>query len=148
MTLTEQHIALAADIKKALGGWRKFTIAIDGVDGSGKSTLGRILSLHLDMPLIETDMLLDGDRPGFNYRGQDLLRLIDARHRHNRPVIIEGVCILKILGELGVTHDYLVDVERENHFGTHAFQEMFASYESRYKKDVKSNFIFNRGRDD
>jgi len=49
--------------------WRKLTIVIDGITGSGKSTLGRYLSWKLDMPLIETDMyrVMEDEPPAYRY---------------------------------------------------------------------------------
>lgn len=142
MVVSEQHQALLGEIKKTLGTWRRFTVAIDGVDGSGKSTLSRYLAWQLNMPTIETDLLLDWERGGFNYREDDLRSLIDARHRHNRPVIVEGVFILKILKSLNLTPDYLVYVEKDGHFGASTLQEEFASYESRHRKKTTTNFEF------
>ena len=140
--VTPQHQRLVEDILRVMGPRHKFTILIDGVDGAGKSPLGRFLAWRLEIPLIETDLLLVRDAEGFKYRLQEMRNLIDARHSLNRPVTIEGVCVLRIAEQLGLAHDYLIRVEREGCYGSSSFQEAFAKYELSLKARFKPNFIF------
>lgn len=141
--ITPQHKDLVAKVRAALGGWRAFIVAIDGVDHSGKSTLGRFLSWQCDMPLIETDMLLDKEQGGLCYRKDDLQRLIVARLRDDHPVIIEGICILEILKSLGRQPDYLIRMDNEGHQGSRSFETKFADYEKEFIPRKRANFTFS-----
>jgi hypothetical protein len=57
--VTQDHACLRDAIREALGPWRRFVIALDGVDAAGKSTLARYLAWQLGMPAIETDLYFD-----------------------------------------------------------------------------------------
>lgn len=140
----EQHQSLAEKIINAMGHPRhKFTILIGGVDAAGKTSLGRFLAFRIGLPLIETDLFIE-NKPEevISYREGDLRRVVEARHKHDRGVIIEGVCILRLASRLGISPDYLVHVKKKNHFGSQKFQELFASYESQYGH-VNPDFSFH-----
>lgn len=92
--------------------WRAMTIAIDGRNGAGKTSLARYLAWQLGMPVLETDLWLSSTSP-VAHCIDELKRLIDARHRCDRPVIIEGVMMLRTLELLGVQPDYFVVVTNE-----------------------------------
>src|SRR5687767_1059437 len=77
-------------------------VAIDGRDGVGKTTLGRYLAWHFNVSLIETDLFLVPGRGRLVYRDDEIGRLIQARLRKPRPVLVEGVGILKMLQGLKV----------------------------------------------
>ena len=112
---------------RALGSWRAFLIAIDGVDGAGKSTLGRYLAWKLGMPLVETDLYLTGD--GFAYHDDDLRKVIEHRLKANRPVIVEGIFVLDRLAELGLTADWrLRVVNHDRTEGSQRFNDDFEDY--------------------
>jgi shikimate kinase len=52
-------------------------VATDGVDGSGKTALGRYLSWQIGSSLIETDLFLTGHEPSY-------------RMEEDRPVLCKG----------------------------------------------------------
>ena len=56
MITTSAHEELLSELEKFVLPWRKLTIAVDGITGSGKSCLSRYLAWQLDMPAIDTDM--------------------------------------------------------------------------------------------
>ena len=100
--ITEQHEQLLTEVNKALGTWRRYLIGIDGRDHAGKSPIGRYLALHMGMPTIETDLfVLDKNQrkepEKVEYRRKELKRVIDARFKLDRPVIVEGIFLLKTL---------------------------------------------------
>src|SRR5438105_15532317 len=111
LRITKQHRVLLAALRQVIFPWRKLTIAVDGVDDVGKSTLARFLSWQLGMPTIETDLLIKPQDEGFTYDFSSLTHLTRARHERNRPVIIEGLCILQTLAQLGINTDYLIYVK-------------------------------------
>ena len=142
--VTEQHKELVHCVRKALGEWHKFTIAIDGFDGSGKSTLGRYLSWQTEISIIEIDMLLNSKKEGLTYRLDDVKRLIETRHSLNRPVIIEGVFLLRFLEEINLEPDYLIYIEKQDHEGSITWGKDFAEYQTKYRARDGASFIFNR----
>jgi uridine kinase len=143
MDITQQHKDLVKCVQKALGEWRKFTIAIDGFDGSGKSTLARFLSWQTEISVIETDMILDSEREGFTYRLDDFKRLIETRHSLNRPVIIEGVLLLRLLEETNLEPDYLIYVEKKDYEGSITLSRDFVEYQAKYRPKDRAHFIFH-----
>ncbi|WP_146742378.1 AAA family ATPase [Oleiagrimonas sp. MCCC 1A03011] len=75
-------------------------VAIDGLPGSGKTTLGRYLAWYFNVTLVETDLfLLQGQ--GFKHRMSDLSQVVSARLARERPIIIDGAAVHRLLGELG-----------------------------------------------
>ncbi|SDB74560.1 (d)CMP kinase [Belnapia rosea] len=92
--------------------WRALTIAIDGRNGAGKTSLARYLAWQLGMPVLETDLWLSSRSP-VTYRIAELEKLVRSRHRQDRPIIIEGVVMLMTLELLGVQPDYFVFVTNE-----------------------------------
>jgi hypothetical protein len=89
--------------------WRALTIAIDGRNGAGKTSVARYLAWQLGMPVLETDLWMLKMSP-VTHRTGELKRLIRSRHRRDRPVIVEGVMMLRTLELIGVQPDYFVFV--------------------------------------
>lgn len=140
--ITEQHLAIVSQVQQTLGTWRKFTIGIDGVNGSGKSSLARFLSWQTEISVIETDMLLDFNKGGFNYRNDDLIRLFTARHSLNRPVIVEGIFLLKTLDDIGIVPDFRIYVEKVGHEGSFMWKTDFEEYKTRYRPIENLNYLY------
>lgn len=91
-----------------------YLIAIDGVYGSGKSTIARNLSSSLDIKHIELDneRYLQKQKGGYvdyiNY--SVLLEDLQECKEQNKSVIVEGICILEILERADINpvlHIYL-----------------------------------------
>ncbi|ONG55944.1 hypothetical protein BKE38_07740 [Pseudoroseomonas deserti] len=92
--------------------WRALTIAIDGRNGAGKTSVARYLAWQLGMPVLETDLWLSSTSP-VTHRIEEIREVMRARHHRDRPVIIEGVMMLRTLELLGVQPDYLIFVTNE-----------------------------------
>jgi hypothetical protein len=94
------------------------------------------------MPAIETDTFLQDEQDSLEHRQQDLLQVIQSRLDLNRPVIVEGIFVLRTLAGLGVDPDFIVLVEREGHDGSHSFEREFYVYQRDYRPLRRANFIF------
>lgn len=143
MKTTSTHIELLSKLKPYVNPWRKLTIAIDGVDGSGKSTLARFLAWQLGMPAIETDLFLiaDSREPTLDLA---LLRcLVEFRHRRDRPVIVEGIFILRTLGQLAIVPDFVIRVESAGCDGSYSWMQQFRTYEEEYLRPNELDFLFS-----
>ena len=145
MDITEQHRELVKSIRSCLGGWKKYTIAVDGRDGVGKSTLSRFLAWQLMIPTIEVDLLVEGQEDPYPYNSSVLKYLIDARHRNDRPVIVEGLFLLKRLKEIGVCADTIIYVEKHNWAGSYTWRKQFEEYEVEYSPKQAAHFVFASG---
>jgi EAL domain-containing protein (putative c-di-GMP-specific phosphodiesterase class I) len=144
MEITSTHIALIAAVKPRTIPWRKLTIAVDGFDGSGKSTLARFLAWQLGMPAVETDMVL---RAGCSEPTPDLERLrhlIESRHSLNRPVIVEGVFVLRTLQQLEIVPEFLIRVESAGCEGSISWARQFEMYSKEHPRASAPNFLFSR----
>lgn len=139
---TEIHRLLLQRIKKELYPWRKFTIAIDGVDHSGKSSLARFLAWQLEMPAIESDLFLLEQRKFPVYAWDELCKLVASRHELNRPLIIEGVFVRKILERIQVKPDFSIFMDCKCHKGSEEWQDAFAEYDEKYRPKKWADSLF------
>jgi len=115
---------------------RPLLIAIDGADGSGKSSLASWLAWQLGMPAIQLDLYLTNLHP-IQWRTKDLARVVDRRIGRNRPVIIDGVLLLDALDQIGRNADFLVFVTGGYKESTLASQ--IAAYQLRQKVLKRTN---------
>jgi len=106
-------------------------IAIDGRDGAGKTTLGRFLAWYFNVALVETDLFLQ-EGAVLTYRTEQIERLVAQRLAIPRPVIVEGITILKTLQSLGRTPDLLVYVTNSKNPGSDSFAKVFSEYEATF----------------
>ena len=93
------------------------------------------------MPAVETDLALipNGDAPTHDIGL--LKRLVDARHRLNRPVIVEGLLIVKTLSAIGVAVDFLVRVEAAGRNGSVTFQPAFRDYLRLHSRASQPDYV-------
>lgn len=80
-------------------------IGIDGYHATGKTTLARSLSAALGVPVVHLDTFLHPHQGSF-VRSIRLPELSAALRQ--RPVIVEGVCLLAALSLAGVKPDLLI----------------------------------------
>lgn len=98
-------------------------VAVDGRPGVGKTSLARFLAWYFNVSLIETDLLLKQPALtkgalGLNYDLGTIRQMIDGRLAKPRPIIVEGVSVLRTLQQLGKAPDVLIYVSNScNHSG-------------------------------
>ncbi|MBT8763182.1 hypothetical protein KFV02_04470 [Desulfohalobiaceae bacterium Ax17] len=122
--MEEKYKLVTNELDKVLNNLPGKLVAIDGRDRSGKTTLGRFLAFNYNVSLIETDLFLIKQQDSFTYEDQ-INRIIERRLSIPRPVIVEGVAILKLLEKLKRTKDYRIYVENEEFEGSHGLSEKF-----------------------
>jgi len=105
-------------IRSALGfptEYRPLLIGIDGIDGSGKSSAASWLSWQLGMPAVHLDLYLIRDSEPLTWRYDDLSDVLDAQTVLQRPIIVEGVLLLRVLQKINRVPEFLVFVEKDQH---------------------------------
>jgi hypothetical protein len=107
-------------------------VGIDGRDVSGKTTLGRYLAWHFNVSLIETDLFLVKNRRGPKYKHKEINRIISERLSIPRPVIIEGIALLRLFKNLKREPDFLVVACNKNFDGSDTLSQMLHVYEKAY----------------
>ncbi len=136
---------LLAQVQKELGPNRQpLLIAIDGLDGVGKSTLASWLAWQLEMPSLHLDVYLVRNSKPQQWRVDDLDRAIRSRLNLGRPVIIEGVLLLDVLDQVGRTPNFLVYIHREEdkheEWDATDLHKSLIDYRLRRKPELRANF--------
>jgi hypothetical protein len=127
--------------------WRKMTVAIDGLGHAGKSSLGRFLAWQSQMPVIETDFTLLKNAGQPAHDPNLLRRLIRHRHELGRPVLIEGVFVLRQLSAVGIDPDLLIEM-RATRQETGTWEHEFAEYRRDYPRTETPDFVVTRPAND
>lgn len=141
--ISPDHERIVEWLKPKILPWRKMTIAIDGVDGSGKSTLSRFLAWQLGMPVIETDLALVNGNETPSHDIALIERLIKARHNLNRPVIVEGVFVLSLLEPFGVIPEILIRIQAKGISRSGSWPKKFKQYNETYPRSSAPDYDFN-----
>ena len=90
-------------------------VAIDGLNGTGKTTLARYLAYKFNCSLLETDLFMIS--PAVNYHFDEMSRIIEYCRKRKRPIIVEGVAILRTLKTMGLSpayHIYWENIDPED----------------------------------
>ena len=90
---------------------KKHLIGIDGVDGSGKTTLAKRLAKRFGGSVVSLDDYLDKNQNAYtlHVRCHELNRAIA---NSQSPILIEGVCLLAVARRCGFSVDVHVYVRR------------------------------------
>lgn len=134
------HFTLVNQIWNDLPTWQAYLIAVDGRDGVGKTALATFLALHLDIPVIHADLLTERDAQIPYYKVSQTREMINARLSADRPVIIEGSLILRLLSLVQIEPDFVVHVEKRRHQGSGLLQDEFRRYESAFDPRDRADF--------
>jgi uridine kinase len=140
------YLELRTSIRGALGfpnERRGLLIGIDGVDGSGKSSVASWLSWQLEMPAVHLDIYIVEESDQITWKFDDIARALDgaqkAQRQSKRPVIVESVLLLHVLEKLGRQPDFHVFVEKDQH--TPCLRNQLNSYFEQYKPQEKANCV-------
>jgi hypothetical protein len=138
------YIGLRGLIRNALGfpnERRPLLIGIDGVDGSGKSSLAAWLSWQIEMPALNLEIYIVRDSEQLRWRFDDLSRALDGAQLapRTRPVIVESVLLLHALQQIGRKPDFHVFMLKEEHKGN--MQTQLRSYNKQYQPKDKADHI-------
>ena len=136
------HLELLEFLRPKLQPWRAMTIAVDGVDHAGKSSLARYLAWQLGMPQLETDLFLTNGKEPYTCDANLLKKFIAMRHNMNRPVIVEGVFVLHTLLEAGIDPDLVVRVESHSQPTSGTWPKEVAKYEENFPRTRNPDFQF------
>ena len=139
---TRQHTDLRDAVARDLNGWRRYVIAFDGRDGAGKSTIARYLAWQLGMPAIELDTFHAGVPGTYELRYGDLTAVLGSRLDADRPVIVEGLFVLRSLERVELEPDYLIHVARAGNTGSFSLASDFEEYERTYAPLSRSQARF------
>ncbi|MGF6549364.1 hypothetical protein [Paraburkholderia youngii] len=113
--------------------------AIDGYQGTGKTTLAVEISGRLGVPCVHLDEYLNKQKGGFVkfLRYSELSSVL-----RQRPLIVEGVCVLAVLKNLGMTPDVLVYVQsKEPSASTPRGRGLLASEVRTYHRSCKPEAV-------
>lgn len=105
-----QEFTNSAELAAALKNVSPVLIGIDGVDGTGKSTLANTLGPAIPATVVSLDDFLNKNEGSFvaSIRVAELGEAI----RRADPTIIEGVCLLEVTQMIGIELSVLVYVKR------------------------------------
>jgi hypothetical protein len=116
MTQDRDYTAITEALKPVLHNLPGKIVAIDGLPGVGKTTLGRFLAYRFNVSLIETDLFLIERQGRMVYRNDEIARIISKRvdAYSPRPVIIESAVVLRLLAELERRPDFTIHITNKD----------------------------------
>lgn len=125
LVTTEAH--LFSILENDAGGWK--VIAIDGIDGTGKSSLAKHINKTLHYPHIEFDTFV---RHGYGHLPYPAILDLDGLRRSievasvlNSTVIVESILLRLVLDALGIDRAFHIYVQRSLPDGVLKHVEMF-----------------------
>ena len=131
---------LLSVLQTALGPERlPLLIGIDGRWGAGKTSLASWLGWQLSMPTISLDLYIVRDSDPLEWRYEDLIRVLDARTKIGRPVIVEGICLCQALQAIDREPDFFAWIENKSGPVPHG-QEPTVGYVRNFQPDLNADF--------
>jgi ABC-type glutathione transport system ATPase component len=116
-------------------------VTVDGRSGVGKTTLGRFLAWRFNITLIETDLFLIRNKGSFRYRKNDINKLIKSRMQSCRPVIVEGVVVLRLLRDLGRKSDFHIHIVCDEAEGSSITDREWSSYHCEFGPSAAADLV-------
>ncbi|WKJ88901.1 hypothetical protein QZJ86_12805 [Methylomonas montana] len=120
-------------------------IGIDGELGVGKSVLANQLSASFKLPVISMDQYCSSGT-GQYVEGLNLVALRKAIEMFPTPVIVEGVCLLKVLERIRLNadiHFFLFSEPGISYTSNSKVVTEVNDYISEYEPRNKTNWVFN-----
>ena len=138
--IIDQPTELARWLKSSGGQF----IAFDGYQGAGKSALAQSIAKFLNVTVCHLDSFVT-PKQGSYFDSLDLqgLRVVIDR----RPILIEGVCVLKVLQSLNVRHDRLVYVsspqpEQDTRLGDGSLAAEVSAYHREFDPEALADVVY------
>ena len=128
-----EAVQKAADSIRAIDS--SSVITIDGRDGSGKSTITKLLALQCDVVPIETDLFFKCSKK-LAYRDAHLFQAIRGQLSLNRRVLLDGVFASDLAKRLSFNPVLRLRVIRVDNSGNPDWAQNFDEYEERVRADV------------
>lgn len=139
-TLESYRLAVTA-LAPVLDGLPAVVIAIDGLPGAGKTTLGRYLAWTFNVSLIETDTFMRPSVGRPDYLDDALKHVIGRRIELERPVIIEGILIHETLRRLAVHPAFSIYVLSQDQEPGSSFATALTEYERSYRPVERADLV-------
>ena|SRR5215211_1057977 len=120
-------------------------VAIDGRPSSGKTSLGRFLAWRFNITLLETDHFLKIGQGKLIYFEDQVARIIDGRIKRTspRPVLVEGVTVLRLLHNLKRLPDYVIyvssTIEKQPDDLEEGFEADLLEYEEKFAPKARAD---------
>ncbi len=134
---------------------KKYIIAVDGDDCSGKSTVSRYLSWKMGVSVVEID---DYFVPEYSNKTLEsyaellkskesnvkfLKEVVEKKQKIGRPIIIEGIVVLEILEICEVKPDFIIYMKNESFSnGTGFFTNLLLDYKNKHYSNAKPDCEF------
>ncbi len=116
-------------------------VTIDGRDGVGKTTLGRYLSWHFNVTLIETDLYLIPTQEYLIHLDDQINRIIERRITSPRPVIVEGVAMLQLMKRISRVPDFSIYITNSRQSSSKTIERWLSAYEAAFVPSAKANIV-------
>lgn len=115
-------------------------MSIDGTDGSGKTTLGRFLAWFFNVTLVESDNFILEDR-SLSYDVDAVRAVIRRRLERPRPVLIEGVVVLRLLAQIGYQSNFHIHLMSGRQSSSKYLANELKRYELEFEPRRRANLI-------
>ncbi len=104
---------LISNLRERLFEGKVGVIGIDGIDGSGKTTLANEIGTALKLPVLSIDDFLNKQKGSYleHLKYSDLSSAINSS---SAPIIIEGVCLLHVAEDVGLNVTDLIYIKQVN----------------------------------
>jgi hypothetical protein len=118
-------------------------VSIDGRSGVGKTTLGRFLAWRFNVSLLESDLFLIRNQGALSYRNEEVKAVIQSRLSGKRPIIVEGICALKLLKNNGFEPAFHVRVDCAGADGVSGLEQCWLDYLSLFNHVHVPHLVIN-----
>lgn len=131
---------VTAALTPVLDGLPPVIVTVDGLPGSGKTTLGRYLAWHFNIALVESDLFLKSGQ-GFKYRLTELKHLVATRLARQRPLILDGVAVGWLLRDLDLQAAFTIYVSHAGPTIGSSPHTHVQSYEDSFQPREAANLV-------
>jgi len=99
------------------------------------------LAWHFNVTLIETDLFANDGSVLLGYRLDEINRLIQLRLDKPRPVVVEGVALLRLVEQLHRSADFLIYCESASHETDESLSLWLDEYDRAYTPKLRADII-------